>query len=54
MVEHRQGWDGVDREPGDHLGLRLTLDLPRLEDDVTHERLEHLSGDADVTLQEVT
>jgi hypothetical protein len=39
---------------GDHLGLRLTLDLPRLEDDVAHEGLEHLRGDADIALQQVT
>ena len=52
-LEHRQGRDGVDREPGDHLGLRLVLDLSRLEDDIAHESLEHLRGDADVALQEV-
>ena len=53
-VEHRQSRNGVDREPGEHLGLRLVLDLPRLKDDVAHEGLEHLRGDADVALQQVT
>lgn len=28
------------------MGLRLTLDQPRLEDDVPHEGLEHQGGDA--------
>lgn len=31
---------------GDHLGLRLTLDQPHLEDDVPREGLEHQGGDA--------
>jgi hypothetical protein len=45
--------DGVDREPGDHLGLLLPLDLTRLGDDVTHEGLEHLGRHAHVALQQL-
>ena len=52
-VERRQGQDGVDREPGDHLGLLLPIALPRFNADVAHESLEHLGRHAHVALQEV-
>jgi hypothetical protein len=44
-LECGQSRQGVDREPGDHLRLRLPLDLPRLEEYGSHEGLEHLGGD---------
>lgn len=49
-IEHRQGRDGVDREPGDHLGVFVSIDVLLLVK-VTHEGLEHLGGDAHVALQ---
>jgi len=40
-IEHRQGRDGVDREPGEHLRVFVSIDVLLLDDDIAHEGLEH-------------
>jgi hypothetical protein len=52
-LEHRQGRDGVDRAPGDHLRVFVSIDVLFSDDDIAHEGLEHLGRHADVALQEV-
>ena len=48
-IEHRQGEHGFYLEPGHHVGPSLALDMTILEDDLPHERLEHLGRHANVS-----
>jgi len=52
--EHRQSRRGVEREPGDHLRVFVSIDVLLLDDDVPHEGLEHLGRHTTVSLQEFT
>ena len=51
-IEYRQGRDGVDREPGDHLRVFVSIDVLLLDDDIAHEGLEHQGRHAHVALQQ--
>ncbi len=51
-IEHRQSPHGVDREPGGHLRVFVSIDVLLLDDDIAHECLKHLGRHADVALQE--